>query len=499
MKSSIRDTLNVIENGVCGNLLDTDIPLKPSTTTTTVSQSSQNEIKEDIQLSVVRPNSSDVSKENNKVSFKDLLGPVPSVVDESSSSKKNSDVHDEVWKRQLEETSKSYLFEYEKSLPKFIPSEVFVGDLLGKGGYASVYEIKSFCLCNDDESNDEDQRKSRNYLKARVDSHHDDNNRRNFCYAIKFLRKDVMDNKQLYQLAAADIALEAKLLCSLFHPNIIQLRGFCNDKLEGNYHHSLILDRLYETLDQRIVKWKQQEMNNHKNNKNNKGLQWNLFSVDDDDDIPSYKLNILFDITSALQYIHEMNIVYRDIKPTNFGFDAEGTIKLFDFGLAKDLSSSEKLKDGTYYNLTRAIGSQRYMAPEVYKGEPYNTTADIYSFSIMLWEILTMKKPYQGFNNEQHAKLVFYGTYRPDISTNAIPKSFQSMLESGWSSNLHKRPNFETIQNHISDLISSLRDDQTTKPPIHSFNFESLIMKVFAVIIAAIAVIIFDSSNIPFI
>ena len=485
MESSFKDTLNIIENGVCNNFLRTDNPLKSSTT---VSQSSQNDGKEGIVCSVVRQNPCEESKDTQEVSLKDLLDTTPSSEDDSSS--KNTDVHEEVLKRckQFEETSKSYLFEYEKSLPKFTTSEVFVGDLLGKGGYANVYEIKSFRLCDDDdESIDVDQHESRNHLKAHTCSRE----KRNFSYAVKFLRKDVMKKNMLYQLAAVDIALEAKLLCSLFHPNIIQLRGFCNDKLECSYY-SLILDRLHEGLEQRIIKWKKQETSNSNNTKN--GLQWNIFS--ENDHIPRYKLNILFDITSALQYIHEMNIVYRDIKPTNFGFDGEGTIKLFDFGLSKDLSSSQKLKDGTY-NLTRAIGSQRYMAPEVYKGEPYNTSADIYSFSIMLWEILTMKKPYDGFNDQQHAKLVFYGTYRPDITTNSIPKLLGSVLESGWSSDLHKRPNFETIQKVLSDLISL--SQVQSNPQINNFDFESLIMKVFAVIVAAIATVIFGSTPIQFI
>ena len=450
MASPLKETLNIIENGVCVNFLGSDNPLESSN----VSQSSQNEGRESIELSldrnsdgdpVVRLNPSDVSKENKGVCLKDLLDTTPS--SENKSSSKNSDVHEEVLKRckQFEETSKNYSAKYEKSLPKFTTSEVFVGDLLGKGGYANVYEIKSFRLCDDDdESIDADQQESRNHLKAHAFSRE----KRNFSYAVKFLRKDVMKNKQLFQLAAVDIALEVKLLCSLFHPNIIQLRGLCNDKLEC---YSLVLDRLHEGLEQRIIKWKKQETSNN----GNKGFQWKKKSAgkkQNYDNISNEKFKTLFDITSSLQYIHGKNIVYRDIKPTNFGFDVDGVIKLFDFGLSKDLSSSQKLKDGTY-KLTRAIGSQRYMAPEVYTGQPYNTSADMYSFSIMLWEILTMKKPYEGFNNEQHAKLVFYGTYRPDITIKAIPKPLRSVLESGWSSDLHKRPNFEKIRDTLSDLI----------------------------------------------
>lgn len=58
-----------------------------------------------------------------------------------------------------------------------------------------------------------------------------------------------------------------------------------------------------------------------------------------------------------------ISIIYRDLKPDNIGFDVRGDVKIFDFGLAKELPTSEKLADGTY-NLTADTGSMRYMAPE---------------------------------------------------------------------------------------------------------------------------------------
>jgi serine/threonine protein kinase len=57
------------------------------------------------------------------------------------------------------------------------------------------------------------------------------------------------------------------------------------------------------------------------------------------------------------------SIIYRDLKPDNVGFDVRGDVKIFDFGLAKELDLSKKLDDGTY-NLTADTGSLRYMAPE---------------------------------------------------------------------------------------------------------------------------------------
>ena len=196
MDSPLNQTLKIIENGVCINFLGTDDHAEPST----VSQSSENEGRDGIELSlsrnsngedVVRLNPSDVSREGKGISLEDLLNPAPSFVDESSPPKskhsKYSDVHDEVMKRckHFEETSKNYSAKYEKSLPKFTPSEVFIGYLLGKGGYADVCEIKSILLFDNDESNDADQRESRKRMKANIFSWEN----RNFSYTIKILRK----------------------------------------------------------------------------------------------------------------------------------------------------------------------------------------------------------------------------------------------------------------------------------------------------------------------
>ena len=57
------------------------------------------------------------------------------------------------------------------------------------------------------------------------------------------------------------------------------------------------------------------------------------------------------------------SIVYRDVKPDNIGFDVRGDVKIFDFGLAKEINRSKVLGDGTY-QMTGDTGSPRYMAPE---------------------------------------------------------------------------------------------------------------------------------------
>lgn len=92
--------------------------------------------------------------------------------------------------------------------------------------------------------------------------------------------------------------------------------------------------------------------------------------------------------------------MYRDLKPENIGFDIRGDVKIFDFGLCKSLDHKKKAK-GYGYHLTARTGSTPYMAPEVCKGEPYDKEADVFSFAILMWEILSLNWAFNGFSRKE--------------------------------------------------------------------------------------------------
>eukprot|EP00536_Pseudo-nitzschia_multiseries_P005103 jgi/Psemu1/189809/e_gw1.93.84.1 len=100
---------------------------------------------------------------------------------------------------------------------------------------------------------------------------------------------------------------------------------------------------------------------------------------------------VLYDLSQAFAYMHELGLVYRDIKPQNIGFDVRGDVKVFDFGLMKSLDEHLKSRDGDGYRLTGFTGSIPYMAPEVGLMKPYDTRADVFSFSILFWEIISLE------------------------------------------------------------------------------------------------------------
>jgi len=151
------------------------------------------------------------------------------------------------------------------------------------------------------------------------------------------------------------------------------------------------------------------------------------------------------------------SVIYRDLKPDNIGFDVRGDVKIFDFGLAKELDPRKKLDDGTY-NLTGDTGSPRYMAPEVFLSKTYNETADTYSFSILCWQILALDTPFDHIRTNSHfEKSVIRGGVRPKIKEE-WGDSICSMLKESFVSNPN-RPSMADNCERLRIEINRLSDE----------------------------------------
>jgi len=101
-------------------------------------------------------------------------------------------------------------------------------------------------------------------------------------------------------------------------------------------------------------------------------------------------LDIAIQVARALQYAHDRGLVHRDIKPHNILFTSEGSVKVTDFGIARALASDPMTETGTI------LGSVHYLSPEQAQGQPATPQSDLYSLGVVLYEMVTGKRPYEG-------------------------------------------------------------------------------------------------------
>lgn len=106
-------------------------------------------------------------------------------------------------------------------------------------------------------------------------------------------------------------------------------------------------------------------------------------------------VNIALDISDALARAHRMGIVHRDVKPDNVLLSSQGVPYLTDFGQAHIASAPGLTRPG------QVIGTMHYMPPEILLGEPVDRRSDIWSFGVMLYEMLSGFHPFMGENNAQ--------------------------------------------------------------------------------------------------
>lgn len=123
---------------------------------------------------------------------------------------------------------------------------------------------------------------------------------------------------------------------------------------------------------------------------------------------PEKCCEIVLQVLTALAYSHAQGVIHRDIKPSNVMVSREGVIKIADFGVAR-LESSTMTQTGDM------IGTPSYMAPEQFAGEVADARADLYAVAVMLYELLTRKRPFDGPNSAVIMHRVF--------SESAVPPS----------------------------------------------------------------------------
>ncbi|KAH8583376.1 kinase domain-containing [Cryptosporidium sp. chipmunk genotype I] len=160
-------------------------------------------------------------------------------------------------------------------------------------------------------------------------------------------------------------------------------------------------------------------------------------------------LKISRDICCGMAYLHENGVLHCDLKSSNILLSGNFNVKIGDFGLSTLMESPLEIR-----KMLGCVGTHHWMAPEILRGEGFTKSADVYSFGIILWEMITKKIPHEDLNINHIVASVGYGHKKLIIPEN-IPSTIKSVIKKTWSRNVRNRPNFKQLTNIFDQLYQS--------------------------------------------
>jgi serine/threonine protein kinase len=171
------------------------------------------------------------------------------------------------------------------------------------------------------------------------------------------------------------------------------------------------------------------------------------------------RLELLRSAALGINYLHTLEpmIVHRDLKPSNLLVDESWNVKVADFGFAR-------IKEDNA-TMTRC-GTPCWTAPEVIRGEKYGEKADVYSFGIIMWEVLTRKQPFAGRNFMGVSLDVLEGK-RPQVPADCAA-DFKKLMKKCWHATASKRPAMEDVLSRLDDILQNAHASGPTPRPVTS-------------------------------
>ena len=237
--------------------------------------------------------------------------------------------------------------------------------------------------------------------------------------AVKRMRFQRPSKKRLYQFQE-----EVSIFCRLNHKNIISFYGVC---IELN-NLAMVMEFMQGSL-------------------------FDKLHIEEHQFLDSEKLHIIREIACGLQYLHQQGVTHCDIKSTNILLDVFDHdcvfVKLADFGLSLIKNEAES---STSSREVTCVGTPRYSAPEVLRGEFLSREqmmmADIYSFGLVIWEVLSEEEPYEELNVHQLRLQVGFGDMRPliDGMIEDVDIILIRFIQSCWSKDPVERPTADALE-----------------------------------------------------
>lgn len=156
------------------------------------------------------------------------------------------------------------------------------------------------------------------------------------------------------------------------------------------------------------------------------------------------RLKMLRDICRGLMCIHRMKIVHRDLKSANCLVDKHYTVKICDFGLSRIMMETP-MRDSA------SAGTPEWMAPELIRNEPFSEKCDIFSLGVIMWELCTLNRPWEGVPPERVVYAVANEGSRLEIPEGPLGR----LIADCWAES-HERPSCEEILSRLLDCEYSL-------------------------------------------
>ncbi|OWF51578.1 Serine/threonine-protein kinase CTR1 [Mizuhopecten yessoensis] len=240
--------------------------------------------------------------------------------------------------------------------------------------------------------------------------------------AVKKLRVQRVSKKRLQEFTS-----EVQVFCALDHPNIVKFIGACcvtpNIAIVMEFMESCLFQILHMSADSDAT-------------------------LTEDN-----KLSIIIQISRGLAYLHEKNIAHCDIKSQNVLMDSrEGgyVAKITDFGLSMMRNSSDT--SSTAHDQVRNIGTPRYSAPEVLRGELLDRAAmmraDVYSLGLVVFEIISDDEPFDSLDAKQIERYVGNGEERPVFGSD-IDENVEENVKTCWSRDPSLRPSAPSFRDSV--------------------------------------------------